>query len=473
MPTNPFTEFGGKVKFTPERVKTPLDVAPTLTEEDSIRNLALERDLIMADLLEGDQLLDMVDEAIDEQMKDFEIPADELADDARRLCGKETIDWECYKKAKDLLRVLPWVASGLDPVQAAFGQRLTRRDGPVIFDCRKFNMDDYANALAGTGGSQDTANPADPTNEDEEELVTIEELQAAALENQEKWAILILFWDFLWGKPHMREPWLTQSRLSDLDTDAIKANIAALREAGQDEEAEGLEIALAEHVLTMDRSSIIFEERPWEDKHLKWEVYPPTEEPVDLLGVGASFTRGSDGRQIYHNYDKRAAAIWIVPSSMFRLQDEYISLGIPALKSGFILSILMSITSMIPKITSGILKIRQKINETLSIFRKIPIVGERIYLAMKQFVSGLFIGFALINDAMISACVFLAMYPAGEFTPDFGEIPIDDIETPRAVADYSSINRGMSPSPTNSGFIALNCFDSANRIKNKVDLQAI
>jgi len=454
---NPFGN-GGDVKYTPGRVESDIgEYVPT--EQDRLNDLVLERDNVMADLLEVDQDLDRLDDIIDDQMKDFEIPADELADAARRLCGKESIDWNCYKKAKDLLKVLPWITNGFDPVQAIHG-KIKRHDGPIMFNCREFDMESYADALT---------DDDDVAEDNEDPELTPEHLSYVAARNQKDWALLMLFWDMLWGKPAMKEPFKTQSKAGTLNPEDVNVKINELKAAGEHKKAA----TLAESVLRNDFSSLIAEERPWHESQLKWEstkgdIVDYTVDPSSRFYSGYTIKQN---KPYYSKINDNSAAIYPALDTFFDIDNgiKFFDLGIPALESGFILGLLMMLISLVPKVVTGMIKFLLKFLEKMSWIENITIVGDYIWPGIVSIIKVPFFLMTLLNNIFIHGCIWFAMIPNSYNI---------DIETTDELGEINSkfgpgIKTEIKPGPTNAGFIPPECFVYAEAIKNKVEKESL
>lgn len=473
---NPFSS-GGRIQYIPGRVKSRTDLPQDLTqsEEDAIRNLALQRDLVAADLLEGDKFLDMLDAAIDDQMKNFNLPAGEIEDAARKLCGSDSIDWECYKKAKELLRIAPWIAHGFDPVQTMFGTGITPSVGTKLMNCSEFNPNTFFPDISSIGSDNDVipnGQGADP----KLPKLPFEEIQKKAQKNQKAWAMLILFWDLLWGKPEVKEPYLSQSKTGSLNVEQISESVqkvkqqaAELRNKGQTELADKLEAQadkVAKSIATLQLPDTIRQERPWMVKHLKWETFPPGDAIDDVL------RSKSDGSLDNENFNNKSAAVAINLKSLFESRDKYYNKGIPAIKTGFVLPILITILSLIPKVSAPVFKLRKSFLEKITPFKKIPVVGKKIFNIIKGIVSVPAFVFGCVNNPLIEACIWIAMKPLG-YGVDIGELP-DSFGDLGIVKSSTSDNiTSLNLEDTPAGFVPLDCLSAAQEIVSKVHNYAV
>lgn len=434
---NPFVG-GGKVVYTPGKVVTTLDIADKQTE-DKIRDIVLNRDLSAAQLLDNDRLLDALDNAIDDQMKDMALPGG-LA--ARKLCGSETINWDCYKKAKEMLRIAPMIAYGYDPVQAIFTDAPTKRKGPVLLNCRDFNDSFFDSVLP--DGSPATGDQAG-TSSDKKEKQTFAEIQAAAEANQKSWAMKVLFWDLVWGKPEMREPYLAQSK------------------------GNGKPLGV-ETVANGQLPDIIYEERPWEVKQMMWKSFLSSE---PLTNTTNNAKAENDPTILVPETDMNlsTAAVWEDPWGPLAGKDPAIkNRGLPAIKQGFLLSILVGLIGLIPQIVGAFFKFRSKLSQKMSIFRKIPLVGGAIYKVVMFLIACILLGPILINNACVEGAIFLALLPRGHRI-DEGELPTDPAVPSKPNPPISGLD-DMKINSTPGGFLPLDCLKAAQDIVTTVNAQA-
>lgn len=467
---NPFTKYGGKVKFTPGRVATDgrelADVDQSMN--DAIRNLALERDLVAADLLEGDKFLDMLDAAIDDQLKDFEIPGNEAADAASALCGSPTINWECYKKAKALLQVAPWIANGYDPVQSIFGDRLQKRAGKVIMNCQDFDPGTFFDGTsasgddnsAGDSGSNDNKPTTDGGSADDS-TESLAEINKKAQANQKSWALNILFWDFIWGKPYVKDAVKEALAKANPGIDEYQEVIQDLRAVGRNDEAD----ALAKQLTGTLLPNLIMKERPRTWKHLAWEAFPSKGTPIQYLTKNK---KASDT-----DFVSNAAGVWIDPWSLVKEDDVYKDKGIPAVKHGFLLGLLIGALGLPVKTMGQIMKVRKKIVNLFKILKRIPIVGRKIFNAWKAVVSFLFIPWAYINNAFIELLIWLAVKPI-KHSPDLGSVPPeyqDEFGTPNS-GTQESVTDKLDIQDTPAGFVPMDCMQNAQEVVSRVDTYA-
>lgn len=434
---NPFIG-GGDVHYEPGRVVTPLDLEITRDEETTARKLALERDQIAADLLETDESLDLLDAAIDDQMKGMQLPAGEIADAARKLCGSSVITWECYKKAKALLQAAPMILNGFDPVQLVFTDKITPRKGPVLFNCRDFDPEKFFDATYDTPGgntSPEGSGGLDPS-----------EIQKIAQENQKKWALLILFWNLLWGKPKINPKRLAEIEKQQENFTQLQEKVQALATAGKKSEAE----ALAKTLGMAKLPDLIREGRPAKVEHCLWEGKSGTE----LENVA------TDGKRA-----PNAAAVWCTPGH----PSEYKNKGIPVMESGFILPILIGFLSIPPKVMLGVLKLHEKLTKKFIGLKKVPVAGKKLYKAWEGCTGLIFMPAYYINNIFIEACIWLALKPRG-YVISVGEM---DGEAPLDVSIDEKTTANLEIVDTPGGFVPIDCLTAAQEIVNKVNANAI
>lgn len=451
---NPFTG-GGKVKYTPGRVSTGIDTKQPIpgdfTVEDALRSLGLERDLMAADMLENDKNLDLIEQALNDQMSGMSIPG---GDDARRICGSQFITWECYKKAREMLKLTPQLTQGFDPSQASSGDRISKRKGPVIMNCRDFDPDEFAEQTdyegrPVNGTSNVTTDPEDTSEEDTESL---DDIMEKAAENQKSWALLMLFWDLIWGKPEMREPWLSQSKgeNAELGADAALGSLP----------------------------DIIRQERPWEAQHLKWDAFPTNKGPLDNLTTDNALVDVNNPNEYTKesNVKDEAAAIWIDPWEPLKFKDSRVkNRGLPVIKQGFLLSLLIAIFGLVPKIISQVFKLKRQLLSKFSVVKKIPVVGKKIFKVAKFAIAAYMLPVAMINNIFIEICIYLALLPAGS-EPVTGDVPTT-LKEQFPKGSKSGINNAMPVElkiqPTPGGFMPLDCLKAAQSVVNKVKNDAV
>ena len=461
MADNIFTTAGGKVQYIPGKVESHIDPYQ-YTNEDQIKQLALQRDLTAANLLENDILLDMLDAAIDDQMKNFALNAPEIAKQAQALCGSPIVTWECYKKAKELLQIAPWITNGFDPVQLTFTDKFVPRSGNVVMNCQNYDPDTFPDPSAGINSALGLGDPTlDPST-----------VQAAAQDNQKKWALLMLFWDLLWGKPGVK-PNLPDSDTSQaLDTDAITTQINTLTAQSQDPTKTPAQQAIAKsqaQVLAQQISSgqqlpdTIMKDRPtvWTD--LQWQG--ASGNPLDNVlksGQEEIKVNATDSTPWVDD----AIAVWLDFFSLLSLSaDHYKNKSIPVMKSGFILPILMGICSLVPKITFFFIEARQKLLNAIKIVKKIPLVGTAIYKLIQTIINYIVAIPVGIGNVFLELCIWLAMHPVPYYHNVSDSVPLPQTSI--------GLNTGMVPNPTPAGFISMDCLTNAQDIVNRVNQEAI
>ena len=481
---------GGKIKYTPGRVKSDISAPYEYTHEDNIRNLALERDLTAANLLENDILLDLLDDAIDEQMKEFALTVPELAEAATQLCGSPTVTWECYKKAKELLRIAPWIAYGYDPVQSTFVDKFTRRKGNVVFDCKKFDPDafhDLPNLDADIDDILDGGEEVSPS-----------ELEKAATENQKKWALLVLFWDLLWGKAWVK-PGIVDNDATKKNVEQITEEINKLKAESQDKEkfpdkavrkakaaeAEKLALRIGKNG---QLPNTIMVDRPRVTKQLQCSTKDGANIENNLRNVGVISFDKDDVRQMKIAADAlptgeypwvpEAAATWVDFASLFKMNDHYKDKSIPAIKSGFLLSILIGFLGLPPKVCFFFIKGRITFLRSIKWMTtwKIPLVKIKLFMkptrdvgiwGLLRFVINSITAIpAMVNTIFLEICIWLAKLP-NKSIPN-----VSDAEPEIKMSD-TNLNDTMDVGDTNAGFVAPNCLVAAQEIVNRVNLESI
>lgn len=460
MAENVFTKTGGKVHYTPEKVKSDLTAPYEYSNEDQIRNIALQRDLTAANLLENDILLDTLDAAIDEQMKEFALTVPELYEAATNLCGGPTVTWECYKKAKELLRIAPWIAYGYDPVQLTFTDKFQKRAGNVVFDCKKFDPDEFQNI--------DLSVKVDEALGTNEELgeETPSEIEKRAQENQKKWALLVLFWDLLWGKAVVK-PGIPDDQAMAKSVEAVNAEIQKLRSEGKNAEADAMAKRLAQ---SENLPNTIMVDRPRITNQLQWS--DKNGDPIEFnLKSHQDSISVEAGTQAWVD---NAAAVWIDAGRLFdptTSNDVFKNKSIPAIKSGFILSILVGFLGLVPKANLLVLKARSAFLDSIAWIKnwKVPVIRKKIlkdtvWKPLKWIVS---IGagvMSFISNIFIEICIWLALLP-NTYIPN-----VSDVEEIKQV--NTGLNQSMEVQPTPAGFISLDCFKAAQEIVNRVNQEA-
>lgn len=473
---------GGKIKYTPDRVKSSIDAPYEYTHEDNIRNLALERDLTAANLLENDILLDMLDNAIDEQMKEFALTVPELAEAATSLCGSPTVTWECYKKAKELLRIAPWIAYGYDPVQLTMTDKMTRRKGNVVFDCKQFDPNAFHDLPDLDADIDDILDGPDE--------VSSSELEKAATENQKKWALLVLFWDLLWGKAEVK-PGIVDVDATKKHIEQLTEEINTLKAESQDTTKfpdEAVRKAKAVKAEVMARNlgksnnlpNTILVDRPRITAQLQWSDKNGNAMESNLnQSFKSQFTISKDTDHVnqltrdptepgYAWDDERSVAAWVDFASLFTT-DVYKDKSIPAIKSGFLLSILIGFIGLVPKVCFFFLKGRVKFLKEIRWMKTKKILGVKIFKPVYEILR-LAINLitaipAMLNTIFMEICIWLAKLPNKSIpnVSDLESVPMSD----------TGLNDAMDVVDTNAGFVAPNCLVAAQEIVNRVNIEAV
>lgn len=457
---NIFTKTGGHVKYTPDRVQSNISDVQ-YSDEDNLRKLALERDLTAANLIENDILLDMLDAAIDEQMKEFALTVPELYEAATNLCGSPTVTWECYKKAKELLNIAPWIAYGYDPVQLTFTDSFIKRKGNVVFNCKEFDPDTFQNTTLDS--NVDKALNGDET-------ISPNELQQIAEKNQKLWATLMLFWDLLWGKPKVK-PNIPSNKAKLATIKAINEEIADLRSKGKTEDADKLAKSLA---VMGNLPNTIMVDRPEATSQLQWQgkngaieynLKPVNGKQENDVAVNPSISAPG----VPWNDD--AVAVWVDYGSMFTQKDKYKDKSIPMLESGFILPILVGFLSVIPKLAFYFIKARVAYLKSIRWFYTKKVLGwhiyRLIYTPIKFFIDAITSIVAALSTIMIEACISLAMLPR----PYAKDISGDDATKIKDIPQPVSMS--MNVGDTIAGFVSMDCLASAQAIVNRVHQEAV
>ena len=475
MAENVFTQYGGKVKFTPDRVKSTIDPVE-FTDEDQIRNIALQRDLTAANLLENDILLDMLDAAIDDQMKEFALTAPDLYDAAMSLCGSPTVTWECYKKAKELLRIAPWIAYGYDPTQLIFTDKLQKRAGNVVFDCKQFDPDTFHNTGTDPMATVDSLTGTDDNDPNTE---TPSEIEKKARENQKKWALLILFWDLLWGKPVVK-PGISDETSRQMSIDLVNEDIQKLKADGKNEEADALAKRLSNsknlpNTIMLDRPRVT-NQLQWSDKNeqpLESNFNPNLLNPKFLTkteGVKEMKVSPDDLSESEYPWNEKSVAVWLDFASLTKAKDLYKDKSIPAIKSGFILSILEGFLGLPPKVCFFFIKGRFEFLRKIKWMKtnNTPIVKtivRKFYTLLKLVIDLLTAVPVMINTIFLEICIWLALLPH-HYMPN-----VSDTE-PVSMSN-TGLNQVMDVQPTPAGFISMDCFVAAQEIVNRVNAEAV
>lgn len=489
MAENIFTKNAGHVTYIPDKVDSDTNAPVKLTYDDHVLSLGLQRDQVAADILTNDLLLDALDATIDDQMKNFALTVPELHDAAMNLCGSPTVNWECYKKAKELLRIAPWIAYGYDPVQLTFTDTFTPRVGNVVFDCKQFDPNkfhDLDNAKDMVDTALGTGQGLDPN-----------VVQKAAQENQKSWALLVLFWDLLWGKPAVK-PGIPDDEAKKNSIDHINKEIQSLRDKGntaiqnnktkqvidteagldpngnprykivyigKDEgtallnEADKLSKSLAQ---SKKLPNTIMVDRPRNADQLQWQGKFAIIPNVTFDGSTSLFRNPLDSGNAW---TEGASAIWVDFGSFFYAQDHYKNRSIPALKSGFILSILIGFCSLIPKIGFFFIVKRISFLKSIKGVKNIPYAGKVIYDFFKGIINLVVCIPVVLSSIFIEICIWLALLP-GIYVPNVSDAEDIPNTVPR-------INTSMEVQDTPAGFISMDCFTAAQEIVNRVNSEAI
>jgi hypothetical protein len=414
------------VRYVPGRVKTPLG-EPRKRVEDNVRKLALERDIMAADLLEGDNWLDLLDEAIDNQLSGMAIEAPQTdLPDVRKICRGEVITYDCYKKALEMLKAAPIVANGYDPTQSIFGNELTDRTGPKLTRCQDFDPDKFYDAVD-KEGNRTNGTGAAPSEALEKQKISLNDASSRAQENQKKWSMWTLFWDLIWGRGRIKDKYRAE---------------------------------------TVDHPDIGKRERPSERKHLQWETFPPLEGPIDDVTIDKKF------KTKISYMDDRTAAIWVDPWDPLLLRDQTIrNKGIPAVESGFLLGLIIGFLSLVPKSISLVFKFKKKVMDKLKKVRKIPIVGKAVMKGIDFLIGIMMLTPTLINDAFIEICIWLILKP-NSYNADLGNVP-EDAGTFKGEVDNRGVTSKIDILSTPGGWIPLDCFKSAQTVVNTVHNDAV
>ena len=436
---NPFTG-AGKVQYIPDKVKSPVgDIE--IPEDYLARSLALEFDNGLADILELGEALDTLEEAANQQLADMDIPATPGTEDQiRRICDGDTITLECYEKALGILKALPQVVFGYDPVQAIHGTTIADVVGPKLTSCKDFDPNLFFGNNTET--AEDTANDQKT---DQTKKVNLNELMERARKNQEKWAKWILFWDVIWGKASMKEPFKSQSEEND--------SMKMMKTPGG------------------TTNLLPTQGRPQSLEQLMWEAFPPSAGPLDTVLRGGPYPISE-----YKTYDQKvssSAVIWKEPWSMIgkgeiRVRDK----GIPSIEVGFLLPLIIGLISLPAKVLELIFSIYAIIRKKMSIFKKIPIVGGAVFKVMTMQPDLIFGIVAVIQGIFIEISIWLAIKPFG-YNPDFGS-PDDAVPTinPQGAIDEKATTE-IEIEDTPGGWMPLDCFKAAQTVVNTVNNDAV
>lgn len=230
---------GGKVKRTPPRVLTPTTLDDTITRdknikkydipkktklEDAIDDAFQIRDDTVAGLLDLDNKFDAVNAAMQDQIKDMDIPVNNrsLREAVRQLGGDgSTITSPIYNKAKKIAEALGSTAIGLNPLHVPFakktpqGKALTQYSGDILKNCADIDWKNFPNAKIYKNDKQKTlpfvpnptANNLDNdgigsagTNEDGSVLTTLDNMMEKAKIDILNFILFKLFWDIIFHK---------------------------------------------------------------------------------------------------------------------------------------------------------------------------------------------------------------------------------------------------------------------------------
>ncbi len=424
---NPFLG-GGNIRFIPDKVKAKPDLtAAEPSKDDRLRQAALERDLAAADMLEVDNLLDAIDAVIDDQMSGMELPS---IPGSEGFCKDDVITWECYKKAKELLRAVPNISYGYDPILGIYGPELVKRVGRYVLNCKDFDPDTFYNQVDSNGQLAVGLGAIGRGDKSEEATEPITDLYDKARANQKDWSIKVLLWEILWGKPEIKtssNPSFDSESLSDDEKSKI---------------AQGGELP-----------DVINNGRPKRYSDLRWEAYPISSGPVDSAN------------------DKRSAARAVNLKDITKTMKNP-GRGIPAVTIGFLLPILVGFIGLIPKVLKPVMNLRKKLDNKTKIFKKIPFVGKKIYGVVKVILDAIFYTPAIINNVFIEICIILAMLPKlpnlKQIFEDISNFFSDEESVAGGAGAILMVDNMLNIQPTHGG-ISLECLEKAQAIVNRVN----
>lgn len=224
---------GGFVKRTPDRVLTPTTIDdPRLADkniqytpeqektklEKVIDEAFNERDRLAAGLLDLDRKYDILEDVINDQTKNMNIPATNRAvrDAVKAFGGDNTITQEVYNKAKKTMECIETVM-GLNPLHIPFakptktGKAITQYTGDVLSNCSQItesfpNSKIYSKPkVTPFVPSTDNTTSEDGigeagTNPDGSLLTSIQNLLAKAKFDMARFLEFKMFWDILYAK---------------------------------------------------------------------------------------------------------------------------------------------------------------------------------------------------------------------------------------------------------------------------------
>jgi hypothetical protein len=222
-------------------------------------------------------------------------------------------------------------------------------------------------------------------------------------------------------------------------------------------------------------------DRPRRVKHLKWvsKNGEPLENNIRLdigqitegigiqdngikkLTINAGSVKGGT-----FPWADNAVAAWLEFASMMKLNDVYKDMSIPAIKSGFILSILVGFLGVIPKACFYFLKLRFAFLNSIKGLKKLPFnIGKPIYGFLKFLIDLLTAIPALLNSAFISICIWLSLMP-NKYMPNVSDDEDINVED-------THITDNMEVGDTPAGFVSLDCIVAAQTIVNRVHEEAL
>ena len=219
--------IGGKVKRTPQRTITPtnldindkgikkFDIPEEITLDDVIDKALDERDRIGGELLDLDRKYNILEDTIDDQVKDMNIPVTNrrVREAVRAFGGDDNITAMIYKKALTTARAIS-SSIGVNPLHVLYatsgpgGKRLTQHSGDIVISCGDI---DYGHPNAKVAKTQSVKyGLQDPRIEDNiggagknavgDAMTSIKDLLDKATQDISDYLEYTIFWDLIYKK---------------------------------------------------------------------------------------------------------------------------------------------------------------------------------------------------------------------------------------------------------------------------------
>lgn len=225
---------GGKVKRIPPRTMTPtglninksgikhFDIPKKTKLEDLIDKAFNERDKLIEGLLDLDNKYDIIQDTINDQIKNMDIPVTNrsVREAVRAFGGNgDKITDDIYKKAKKTAEAIPTIL-GLNPLHVPFakptdvGKSLTQNTGDILDYCHQIDPIGFPNAVPFKLDAEQSKNFGSPysayleedgvgsggKNEDGTFLTTISDLLNKAKYDIKEFIVWELFWNKIYKK---------------------------------------------------------------------------------------------------------------------------------------------------------------------------------------------------------------------------------------------------------------------------------